>query len=503
MNTPRVDRADVERHGAAGLDQPAPLLQPVLLRSRRRDARRTAGHGATSAASRRRRSASRRFDRRTPARRSRAFGSDAQQPAEPRARRRARRSCSTRAIRRHRVRRIGRRRRAQRRHVHEHHRPVPASCSDNAPQCPTHARRGADAPLFPEQGTADDAVLQHRAGSARSPLGRMMGGLQDNSTIWLDGTGDGRRSGRRCFRSATARRRPASIRRAAMCSSRASRATASSRTSATATRRAGCAPTIRSATSNERDTITRVHRTAVHHVRRRQSRHAVHRVPARLAHAEQRRAAGVPRGELPVSGRRRERGRAATGCRSACAFPFAAGSTPASASRKPGDLTSDFYGASRAGGLIVAAERTPADAGTLWAATSFGRLFVSKNADARRRRRAVRPRSTRPTMPNRFVTRIVVGSRRIRTSRIVSYSGFNALTPATPGHIFRAVVRSASRNARRSRRSTSISAIIPDQHDRLRRRARRSLRRRRTSVRSCCARARRVERWLASDFRRR
>ncbi len=43
------------------------------------------------------------------------------------------------------------------------------------------------------------------------------------------------------------------------------------------------------------------------------------------------------------------------------------------------------------GGLVVAAERSPADAGTLWAATNFGRIFVAKNADGPAARRAVRP----------------------------------------------------------------------------------------------------------------
>jgi hypothetical protein len=117
------------------------------------------------------------------------------------------------------------------------------------------------------------------------------------------------------------------------------------------------------------------------------------------------------------------------------AFPFPAGSNPDSPSRKPGDLTSDFYGPDRTGGLIVSAERTPGDTGTLWAATNFGRLFISKNADAA----AADVTFTRidtPAMPNRFVTRIFV-DRANPNLAFVSYSGFNALTPFTPGHVFR------------------------------------------------------------------
>jgi hypothetical protein len=119
------------------------------------------------------------------------------------------------------------------------------------------------------------------------------------------------------------------------------------------------------------------------------------------------------------------------------AFPFDAGTTPESPSRKPGDLTSDFYGADRTGGLIVSAERTPADAGTLWAATNMGRLFIAKNADGPAADVAF-VRIDTPVMPNRFVTKIAV-DRTDPHVALISYSGFDALTPGTPGHIFRAV----------------------------------------------------------------
>ena len=118
-------------------------------------------------------------------------------------------------------------------------------------------------------------------------------------------------------------------------------------------------------------------------------------------------------------------------------FPFPPNTNPSSPARQPGDLTSPFFGLDRAGGIIVAAERTPADRGTLWAATSFGRLFVSKNADA------AGPdvqftRIDNAVSPHRFVTRIVV-DRANPNIALVSYSGFNALTPSTPGHVFRVV----------------------------------------------------------------
>jgi hypothetical protein len=127
------------------------------------------------------------------------------------------------------------------------------------------------------------------------------------------------------------------------------------------------------------------------------------------------------------------------------AYPFQAGSTADSASRKPGDLTGDIYGSDRAGGLIVSAERSPADAGTLWAATSFGRLFVAKNADAAGPDVAF-TRIDTPATPNRFVTRIFA-DRTDPNVAFIAYSGFNALTPASPGHIFRVAYNPSTRTA--------------------------------------------------------
>jgi hypothetical protein len=126
-------------------------------------------------------------------------------------------------------------------------------------------------------------------------------------------------------------------------------------------------------------------------------------------------------------------------------FPFAIGTTPDHPSRQPGDLTSIFYGTDRAGGIVVAAERSPADAGTLWAASSFGRLFIAKNANGPAA--AVEfVRIDTPVMPNRFVTRIVA-DRSNPNVAYISYTGFTTITPATPGHVFRAVYDPALRRA--------------------------------------------------------
>jgi len=126
-------------------------------------------------------------------------------------------------------------------------------------------------------------------------------------------------------------------------------------------------------------------------------------------------------------------------------YPFAAGTTPSSASRKPGDLTSDFYGNDRLDGLIVAAERTAADAGTLWAATNKGRLFVSKNADGPAAN-VTFARIDSASTPGRFITRIFADPFDPNVA-YVSYSGFNAITPSTPGHVFRVVFNPSANTA--------------------------------------------------------
>ena len=306
----------------------------------------------------------------------------------------------------------------------------------------------------------------------RDPLGRMIGGLQDNSTIWRDGTGDpqvwktlfpfGDGTSASGFHPARSDVLFASFQ---------------SNRFFTNFRNGDPARWVRTddpiVTSNERDTITAstgrqfitfdavrpdTQFTAFQHVWRTQNNGGPQAFLEANCLFPGGTASAVCGDWVPLG----------------VVYPFPSGSTPASTSRKPGDLTSDFYGTSRVGGLIVAAERTPADAGTLWAATSFGRLFVSKNASAPGADvQFVRIDSA--DLPNRFVTRIVV-DRTNPNVAIISYSGFNALTPATPGHIFRAVFDPQAQRASFTSLDFDLGDL-PDQHDRLRRRARRSLRR--------------------------
>jgi hypothetical protein len=109
-------------------------------------------------------------------------------------------------------------------------------------------------------------------------------------------------------------------------------------------------------------------------------------------------------------------------------------------------LTSAFWG-DRAGGAVAAVERTTADTSTAWAATITGRVFISGNVDAEP---AASVSWTRldddATTPNRFVSSIHVDPQDGNHAWI-SYSGFNANTPGTPGHIFEVTYDPASGQA--------------------------------------------------------
>lgn len=96
-----------------------------------------------------------------------------------------------------------------------------------------------------------------------------------------------------------------------------------------------------------------------------------------------------------------------------------------------------LYGTDRAGGFVAAVERTAGNTSTLWAATSAGRVFISQNADADPASAVVFKRldSLAANDPNRFVSGIYVDPANPNRAW-VSYSGFDAATPATPGHVF-------------------------------------------------------------------
>src|SRR5437773_7251606 len=85
---------------------------------------------------------------------------------------------------------------------------------------------------------------------------------------------------------------------------------------------------------------------------------------------------------------------------------------------------------------VAAIERTAADRSTAWAATTTGRVFISKNVDAEPASAVSWTRLDDDAVtPNRFVSSIYVDPTDGNHAWI-SYSGYNSNTPATPGHVF-------------------------------------------------------------------
>ncbi|TDC43850.1 sialidase family protein [Micromonospora sp. KC213] len=98
------------------------------------------------------------------------------------------------------------------------------------------------------------------------------------------------------------------------------------------------------------------------------------------------------------------------------------------------NLTGAAWG-DRAGGAVSVIQRVDSDTSTAWAATSTGRVFVTRNADAEPASAVTWTRIDSATTPNRFVTSIHVDPADPARAWI-SYSGFNSNTPATVGHAF-------------------------------------------------------------------
>jgi hypothetical protein len=98
----------------------------------------------------------------------------------------------------------------------------------------------------------------------------------------------------------------------------------------------------------------------------------------------------------------------------------------------------DYRGTSLAGGNVGAFARTRANGGTLWVATTTGRVFISSNADAAAGSVTFTRLDTLPSAtaaPGRFVSSIYIDQSNPNHAWI-SYSGYSSLTPSTPGHVF-------------------------------------------------------------------
>ena len=103
-----------------------------------------------------------------------------------------------------------------------------------------------------------------------------------------------------------------------------------------------------------------------------------------------------------------------------------------------GDLTSANYGSDRLGGTVSWVARDSADHGTIWAATSAGRIFVTHEGDAVDPSTVIWTRidnSATGGSPTRFPSSIYVDPANSNHAWI-SYSGYNAATPTRPGHVF-------------------------------------------------------------------
>ena len=99
-------------------------------------------------------------------------------------------------------------------------------------------------------------------------------------------------------------------------------------------------------------------------------------------------------------------------------------------------LTGAKYGTDKggSGSYVVAISRAPGDESVLWAATRFGRLFISTNVDDPASSVAF-TRIDTSAQPNRFISGIAVDPLNPYHA-FVSFSGYNAYTPTTPGHVF-------------------------------------------------------------------
>src|SRR5439155_1316227 len=104
-------------------------------------------------------------------------------------------------------------------------------------------------------------------------------------------------------------------------------------------------------------------------------------------------------------------------------------------SNNPGDLTGTVYGSDRTGGSMSWLARNKADHGTLWATTSAGRVFVTHNADASDPATVSWHRIDNATSPTRFPSSIYPDPSNVNHAW-VTYSGYNATTPTTLGHVF-------------------------------------------------------------------
>ncbi len=109
----------------------------------------------------------------------------------------------------------------------------------------------------------------------------------------------------------------------------------------------------------------------------------------------------------------------------------------------------------RGGQYVVAIARTAGDAGTLWAGTRVGRLWVTKDANAANPSNVHFYRIDTPATPGRFVSGITIDPNDPNHAWI-SYSGYGAYTPATTQHVIEARYNPQTHKATFTNRSYDI-----------------------------------------------
>jgi hypothetical protein len=87
------------------------------------------------------------------------------------------------------------------------------------------------------------------------------------------------------------------------------------------------------------------------------------------------------------------------------------------------------------GGSYVVAIARPAHGNALWVGTRRGRLFISTNGNFPKAADVSFTRIDTAAQPKRFISGIAVDPKNPYHA-IVSFSGYNAYTPTTPGHVF-------------------------------------------------------------------
>jgi len=90
---------------------------------------------------------------------------------------------------------------------------------------------------------------------------------------------------------------------------------------------------------------------------------------------------------------------------------------------------------SRPGGAVAWIARAPQNTGTMWAATSTGRVFITENANDPAASVVWHRLDPGTNDPNRAISEIYVDPTNARHAWI-SYNGYNINTPTRPGHVF-------------------------------------------------------------------